>query len=203
MSKFDELSKRWDSGKNQSRTALSIYRAMADALKFTKQMNVADIGAGTGLLLFNIQPYVKQITAYDNSEGMLEVLDKKRKQLRAENVSIQKADMDITPLPENTYHCIVSSMTLHHIEDVSQFFASAYKSLLPGGILALADLEPEDGSFHSKPDEVNVKHYGFNPEEFSGKMEKVGFRNCSQKRIHTIKKESGEYPVFLAVGKKT
>jgi hypothetical protein len=72
--------------------------------------------------------------------------------------------------------------------------------LNPDGYLAIADLYPEDGSFHG-PD-VDV-HFGFDPEDLTKILKLIGFKNIGYKSVFDVKRESGiKYPVFLLVAQK-
>jgi hypothetical protein len=77
--------------------------------------------------------------------------------------------------------------------------------LKPGGWLAVADLDCEDGSFHGQADDVF--HHGFEREQIAGWLANAGFRWVSVSDAHTMSKPSstGEvrsYGIFLAVGQK-
>jgi hypothetical protein len=83
--------------------------------------------------------------------------------------------------------------------------AKFYKLLNKSGVLAVADLFREDGSFHGAG---FIGHKGFDPEWLAGKMKYAGFNDVTyttpfvQRRAEpdgSIK----EYPVFLMIAKKT
>merc|ERR1712039_688710 len=72
-----------------------------------------DVGAGTGLLTFELAPYFKQMTALDISTKMLEVLQEKAKQ--------KKCDVTTTTGPVEAlgrFDLIFSMLAFHHIGDV-------------------------------------------------------------------------------------
>ena len=64
-----------------------------------------------------------------------------------------------------------------------------------GGAVCIADLEREDGSFHTHGNE-GVEHFGFEPKELISLFEKEGFKLICHKRVFIIKKAK-EYPIFL------
>ena len=136
---------------------------MADAIRKTvalrPDMNTMDFGAGTGLVTLALLPCVARVTAMDTSGEMLRVLDKKLKALRIANVHTMLHESGKTPLPAAAFDLIVSSMVLHHISDVPEALRRLRPCLRPGGWIALADLDTEDGTFHS--DSTGVFHHGF------------------------------------------
>ncbi len=203
MNRFDKIAKEWDEAQRRQKMALSIFKGISKKIKFTTKQTVADLGAGTGLLLFQIQPLVKHITAFDNSAGMLEVLAKKAKDILAENVDIQLFNADTEEIPTQKFEVIVSSMAVHHIQDTRHILSSCFTALKKNGSLAIADLEPEDGSFHSEDAMSSVFHLGFEPENFAELMRTAGFTDVTTDRVHTIDKEGRKYHVFLAHGIKT
>lgn len=91
-------------------------------------------------------------------------------------------------------------MAFHHIPDVDAMLSSIAGCLVPGGWLAVADLEGEDGSFHDEP----VPHLGFDPAAFLTRMVQAGLIAVSQDRVHVMQKPPGgrSYPIFLAVARK-
>lgn len=77
--------------------------------------------------------------------------------------------------------------------------------LEPGGYIALADLEREDGTFHS--DHTGVVHLGLDPDEFITWAAAAGFSDLRVKTAHVINKEGNDgkehaYPVLLLCGRK-
>ena len=47
------------------------------------------------------------------------------------------------------FDLVYTLMTLHHIPDTAKILGSFQALLQPGGVLCIADLDKEDGSFHS------------------------------------------------------
>jgi ubiquinone/menaquinone biosynthesis C-methylase UbiE len=167
-------------------------------------MAVLDFGAGTGLLTLGLLPYVAHVTAVDASDEMLRVLADKLKALGIENGTTRHCDIGQEPLPEAEYSLVVSSMVLHHIMDVPRTFMLLRRCLRPGGWIALADLDSEDGSFH--PDPTGVFHKGFDRGQIFRWMEEAGFVDVSLQDTYQMKRmsageQSRTYPIFLATGR--
>ena len=98
------------------------------------------------------------------------------------------------------YDLIVSSMTLHHIADVPALFRRFARHLRPGGQVALADLDEEDGSFHETA--VSIHHRGFPRERIKAWLEDAGFQEIQLETATVIRKEGKDYPVFLATARR-
>ena len=73
--------------------------------------------------------------------------------------------------------------------------------LKPGGQVALADLDKEDGSFHQATAE-DVYHAGFERQEFKAALERHGFKDIAFFDAHTVERRGRPYPVFLAIATK-
>jgi len=108
---------------------------------------------------------------------------------------------DIVAKPlDISFDGIISSMTLHHVQNLSDFFTSIYKNINANGFLAIADLEIEDGTFHS--DNTGVYHFGFEKNELCSILEKSGFKNVAFERVTTINKPQRDFGVFLLTAQK-
>ena len=91
-------------------------------------------------------------------------------------------------------------MTLHHVPDTTRLIGILHKMLAPGGVLAIADLDAEDGSFH--PDKTGVEHFGFEREAFKRVLEDAGFVDVRDSTAFAFSKEVApgeerEFSVFL------
>jgi len=98
------------------------------------------------------------------------------------------------------YDLIVSSMTLHHVPDVPGLFQTFAQQLKPGGQVALADLEEEDGTFHD--DTTGVHHTGFSRALIQAWLEEAGFQAVRVETAFVTAKGAVDYPVFLATAQR-
>jgi tRNA (cmo5U34)-methyltransferase len=201
--RFDRVAAEWDA--NPARVAWA--RAVADAIRkavpLCPDMHAMDFGAGTGLVTLGLLPYVGSITAVDASGEMLKKLDEKLRPLRIDNVHTLRCDND-TPLPVAEFDLIVSSMVLHHIPDVPEALRRLRPCLRPDGWIALADLDTEDGTFHS--DLTGVYHHGLDREAVCRWLQDAGFTETTTREAHRIVRPAAdgqmhEYSVFLVTGR--
>lgn len=179
-------------------------RAVADEIarriRLSRQMDVLDFGCGTGLLSLSLHPVVRRVTGADTSAGMLGVLKQKVEAQSLANVEAVLLDPD-TPLSLGVrFDLIVSSMALHHVADPAALFKQFHELLHPGGWIALADLDREDGSFHE--DASGVFHLGFDRDELQSVLTAAGFADLGATTAVVTRKEGRDYPVFLITGHK-
>ncbi|MBV5279190.1 MAG: class I SAM-dependent methyltransferase, partial [Campylobacteraceae bacterium] len=161
-------------------------------------MELMDFGSGTGVLTSHIAPFVKKITAIDLSKAMNAVLREKQDNYLCE---IEIVEIDLTKNDiERKFHGIISSMTMHHVENTLALFEKFHTMLHEGGTIALADLDTEDGTFHTE--DTSVFHFGFDRETFLQTAQKAGFTNLKIELASIASKPYGDYPIFLLTGEK-
>ena len=92
---------------------------------------------------------------------------------------------------------IVSAMAMHHVKDTAKLLRTLFDHLAPGGQLALADLDREDGDFHP-PGIEGVFHHGFDRGQLAAKLRAAGFTDVAIETACEVDKEGRRYPIFLA-----
>ena len=195
---FAHKSKSWDMNSKRVQNAKGIAEYIIENIKLEPSMKVMDFGAGTGLLSYFIAPYVETIVAVDNSPSMLEVFKEKSEEFECKT-EVLELDLSKDDLDEK-FNGIISSMTIHHLEDTKALFEKLYNMLEENGFIALADLDTEDGSFHS--DNTGVFHYGFERATLEDIAKEVGFKNIRFELASTIKKPHADFSVFLMLAEK-
>jgi len=195
---FAHKSKSWDMNSKRVQNAKGIAEHIVQNIELKPSMKLMDFGAGTGLLSYFIAPYVQTIVAVDNSPSMLEVFKEKSSEFKCQT-EVLEIDLSRENISEK-FHGIISSMTIHHLEDTKTLFTKFYNMLEEHGFIAIADLDSEDGSFHS--DNIGVFHYGFERETLERIAKEVGFKNIRFELASTIQKPHANFTVFLMLAEK-
>jgi ubiquinone/menaquinone biosynthesis C-methylase UbiE len=195
MTNFDERAKDWDSDPMKVDRARSVAHAIRAAVDIHPGMTALEYGCGTGLLSFFLKDDFTSITLADTSEGMLEVLSDKIKAAKTANMHPVRLDLAADPLPAQKFDVTYSLMVLHHIHDTDIILRKFHETLNPGGWLVVADLDKEDGSFHT--DGSKDVHLGFKRSELQKRVEAAGFGDVHFSSAYTIAKNGREYPIFL------
>jgi len=190
---FANKSKSWDMNSTRVQNAKGIAQLIVNNIKIDKSMELMDFGAGTGLLSYFIAPYIKKIVAVDNSPSMLLEFKNKCDEFSCHTEIIER-DLSSDTL-ERKFDGIISSMTIHHLEDIPALFSKLYTMLDEGGFIAIADLDSEDGSFHS--DNTGVFHYGFDRQLLTRYAKEVGFSDITFSLANEISKPHATFTVFL------
>ncbi len=206
--KFNREASQWDENPQRRAVALEVAKAIIAATNPRDTTHALEFGCGTGLVTMEIAPLVKTLSAVDTSSAMLSVLQEKIKTSGLSSIETICTDLSSpsdTFAAEKTFELIYGSMTLHHIDDTAGFLIRISRLLSPGGMLALADLEQEDGMFHDDP--LEKVHHGFDHGVLAAMLKAAGLETILFETIYTFNKtnKSGAtaaYPVFLVTARK-
>ena len=192
---FQDKAQDWDERPIPAQISAGVGALLLEKLPLRPSMRVMDFGAGTGLICAHVAPRVEKIYAVDISESMLERLAAKP-ELQGKVEPICQNILE-TPLDKQV-DLIMSAMAMHHVEDTEQLLRVLATQLVPGGTLALADLDKEDGSFHPAGTE-GVFHRGFDRDAIQTLLEKQGFEAVEFTTAVEVTREGKRYPIFLVM----
>jgi len=135
---------------------------------------------------------------------MVRKMEEKIHSTKAENVKALLFDLENNEWKGERFDLLITQMVLHHIPDTDNIIQKFHDILNPGGYLAIADLYPEDGSFHG---EGFTGHRGFNPVLLSDMIRMKGFSDIEVRRCFAINKTASEninrnFDVFLLTARK-
>ena len=200
---FDQEAAQWDDQPRRVKMTEEIFSAIKANAPLNTSMDVMDFGCGTGLVSFLISSSVKSVTGVDSSKGMLEVLNQKISKNHIQNIKTLFNE-DFKTLT-GKFDLIVSSMTLHHIENIPSILKKFFGLLKPNGYLCIADLDFEGGKFHT--DNTGVFHFGFEKTDLEKDFRDVGFENvistdAAQVTKPNIDGEMQTFSIFLIAGQK-
>ena len=190
---FQDKARDWDSRPIPQIISERVGDALSRAIQWSPTMEIMDFGAGTGLVTARVASRVKRLWAVDVSASMLEQL--RAKQALADRVETVCQDILTKPL-SRTFDGIVSAMAMHHVQDLPRLLERFQEHLVPGGFVALADLDQEDGSFHPAGIE-GVYHHGFDREQLAEQLVDAGFVDPTFETAVTLERDGRDYPVFL------
>lgn len=204
MNEFDIKAEGWDMNPMHFERSEAIAKQILERIPLRPWMKGMEFGAGTGITSFLLKDHLNKITMMDNSPEMVRVMNQKIKSSGASNLSASCFDLEKSPFSDEKFDLILTQMVLHHVNDVKDIIGKFFYMLNPGGYLAVADLYPEDGSFHGG-DFTGYK--GFDTGALSLLLEEKGFRNIHSNRCFTITKqispeEIKKFDLFLLTANK-
>jgi ubiquinone/menaquinone biosynthesis C-methylase UbiE len=97
--------------------------------------DVLEIGAGTGANLPFYPASVKRLVLTEPDAAMLQRLERRRGQARAERVETRQAPSDALPVDTASFDTVVTTLVLCSVHDVARTLAEVRRVLRPGGRL--------------------------------------------------------------------
>ena len=101
---------------------------------FRPDMEVLEIGCGTGSTAIAHAPYVRQIRATDISEKMIEIAKARADAANARNVTFESCAVEDLDVPSQSVDAVLALSLLHLLEDRDSVIADIYDMLRPGGV---------------------------------------------------------------------
>lgn len=194
MSHFNEIASEWDSPEKVEKM-----KSLADKVRpFLNDLagkKILDFGCGTGLLGLELFEEGGELVGVDTSDGMLEVFNKKVEGFS--KVRSMNLDLESEPLNEK-FDVIVTSMAFHHLNNPGAMVINFKEMLTANGVLAVVDLDQEDGTFHPDNRKMGVKHHGFSKDTLQSWATSNGLA-FEHHIINKIQKNDREYGQFLAL----
>lgn len=143
-----------------------------------KELQVLDLGTGTGRLARLLSPHVRSVMAFDLSQHMLEVARDRLQGGGSHNWLIAAAEHRYLPLPNTSADLIVSGWSVSYLTvwhagrgrvQADAWFAEARRVLRPGGRIVLFE---SLGTGNESPQ--RLPHL----EDFYGWLDDQGFQNA-------------------------
>ncbi|MFO7368912.1 MAG: class I SAM-dependent methyltransferase [Bacteroidales bacterium] len=194
MSEFDTKAREWDNDQRHVNRAAAVAAEIKKRIPLRPGMKALEYGSGTGLLSFELKDAFTEIVLMDNSQEMIRVCEEKSAYYQTPHIQPVWFDLEHKDYPAK-FDIIYSLMVLHHVTDMDTLLHRFSGMLNPNGIMVIADLYEEDGSFHDFKEDV---HKGFDPEQLLDVLEEKGFDRGQYVPCYQVKRPNGrDYPVFL------
>lgn len=135
---YNSWSETYDSVENKTRDIEA--RALRECLNEIAELDILEIGCGTGKNTEFLQNKAKKLVAADFST---EMLARARAKITAENVRFQQMDLrENWGFADHTFDLITCSLALEHIENIEFVFAEAHRVLRENGRFYFGELHP-------------------------------------------------------------
>jgi ArsR family transcriptional regulator len=143
------------------------------ALRLVPNIDVADLGAGEGLISQLLARNAKQVWCIDNSPRMVEVGTELARKNDLANLTYRLGDIEQVPLPDASVDLAILSQALHHARHPQRAVDEAYRILRPGGQLLVLDLA--EHSFEKARDLYADLWLGFKESTLDAFLKKAKF----------------------------
>lgn len=202
---FDKEAGAWDEKPRRIKLADDIAGTLTREVNLTPEMDIMDFGCGTGLLTLHLHDKVRSVTGVDSSQGMLDMLQAKVRELNLPNITTRHLDLDRGDVLTGSFDLVVSSMTFHHVPHIRPLLEQFHAVTAPSGLVCVADLDSDEGQFHS--DNTGVFHFGFDREELRKVFQEAGFTDVRSTTAAEVIRPAADgssraFTVFLMIGRK-
>jgi len=167
------------------------------ALRLAPQIEVADLGAGEGLISQLLARRVSRVWCIDNSPRMVEVGTELAAKNGLANLTYKVGDIESVPLANASVDLAILSQALHHAQHPQTALNEAFRILRPGGQLLLLDLKAH--TFEKARELYADVWLGFSENTLHGFMRAAGF---DQVEVTTVSREeqAPHFETLLATG---
>jgi ubiquinone/menaquinone biosynthesis C-methylase UbiE len=171
---------------------------MIAALDIHEGSVVAEMGAGSGGRTIDVAKHVGptgRVYTTELGDDRVRNLRNAIEKSGAKNVTVMAAHATQTNLAESCCDALFMEHVYHHFEDPATMNASIFKTVKPGGRVAVVDFTPTKGGEAKEPkDRDENPHHGVQPATVQAELERAGFEFVKLEKI----KEQG----FLVVMRK-
>ena len=165
----------------------------------TPSIEIADLGAGEGLISQLLAKRSKQVWCIDNSPRMIEVGTELAKKNDLANLTYKLGDIEKVPLADASVDVAILSQALHHAQHPQIAVQEAFRILKPAGQILILDLN--EHTFEKARELYADVWLGFKESVLHQFLKKAGFQNVE---VSLTAKETTEpyFETLLASGYK-
>src|SRR5688572_9924541 len=169
------------------------------ALRLTPPIDIADLGAGEGLVSQLLAHRARQVWCIDNSPRMIEVGTALAKKNGLANLAYKLGDIENVPLPDKSVDAAILSQALHHAQHPQTAVDEAFRILRPGVQLLVLDLN--ELTFEKARELYADVWLGFKESALHAFFKKAGFAKAE---VTMVAREIEEpfFETLLATGTK-
>lgn len=151
--------------------------------------HVLDLGCGGGHVSYQIAPFAEQVTAYDLTAEMVQLVVEQAKQKNLNNIWGQQGAAEQLKFEDEYFDCVISRYSAHHWQNVRQAMSEIFRVVKASGKVILVDilgtqqpiLDTFFQSIETIRDPSHVRNYSLS--EWTNFAEYAGFQ------IETIEKQ--------------
>ena len=143
------------------------------ALRLAPKIEIADLGAGEGLVSQLLARRAAKVWCIDNSPRMVEVGTELAARNGLDNLTYKLGDIEKVPLPDRSVDLAILSQALHHAQHPQIAVDEAFRILRPGGQILILDLN--EHTFEKARELYADVWLGFKESALHAFLKKAGF----------------------------
>ncbi|MFX3631792.1 MAG: class I SAM-dependent methyltransferase [Candidatus Pristimantibacillus sp.] len=183
--KFEMIANTYDTPE-RIQTAKAAADAIREYLVDAKGKMAIDFGCGTGLLGLNLLNDFHSMLFLDTSPNMINQIKQKISDLHVQNADTLCFDFEKEGLSDLSADYICMAQVLLHIADYEFVLSRLYDVLNEGGHLLIVDYNKNENIVS------DIVHNGFNQDELTDRMKRIGYENIQSKTFYTGSKFMGQ-----------
>ena len=116
------------------------FQKMQHLIQNQQLKKVLDLGCGGGHVTYQIAPYVDEVTAYDLTPSMVELVAEQAKVKGFENVQTQQGAAECLPFADQSFDAVITRYSAHHWQNVTQAMREIHRVLAQNGKVIIVDI---------------------------------------------------------------
>lgn len=176
--KFEMMADRYDTPERIQIAKVSS-NAIREYVVDARSKNAIDFGCGTGLVGMNLLNDFNSMLFLDTSQNMIHQIEQKISSSNIQNAATLCFDVEKDSLTDLHADYIFMAQVLLHIKDFDLVLSRLYDTLEKDGHLIIVDFDKNEKIAS------DMVHNGFDQEELTDVMSKIGYRDIQSKTIYT------------------
>ncbi len=194
---FDAVGPEWDALRKVFND--DALRARAVSRLIDRNLVVADIGTGTGILAIELARLGVRVIAVDHSSRMLDAARAKAAEAELQ-IDFRHGEANALPLADGEVDAAFAHMVLHYLPSPAEAIAEMARVLKPAGTVVAVDFVPHQHEWMRE--ELGVSWLGFSADEVAGWFGAVGLGDFRLEE-HAGFASSRDLPAtFIASGRR-
>ncbi|MCR4531233.1 class I SAM-dependent methyltransferase [Acinetobacter venetianus] len=116
------------------------FEKMQQCIQAHQLKRVLDLGCGGGHVSYQVAPHVEQVTAYDLTPSMVELVVSQAQQKGLQNVVGQQGAAESLAFADGSFDCVISRYSAHHWQNVAQAMSEVHRVLTASGKAIIIDI---------------------------------------------------------------
>lgn len=183
---YDSIARTYDRRYERNQYA-GVQHALLEFVRSNLELEVLEVGCGTGHWLEILNVHGMQLTGLDASAQMLA-----RAKARLPGIKFIRGRAERLPWPAESFDMVFCVNALHHFADKLAFLAEARRILRPGGMMLTVGLDPHSGVDHwyiydyfERSAEIDKQRY-LASSSIRESMKMVGFQDCETQEVEHL-----------------
>ncbi|MEE2887067.1 MAG: metalloregulator ArsR/SmtB family transcription factor [Planctomycetota bacterium] len=196
---FEEVAPEWDNIRQVFND--EVHRARAITRLIPRDLCVADIGTGTGILARELAEAGVRVLAIDRSQQMIDTARAKCGEALADRVEFRCGEANALPVSDGEVDAAMAHMVLHYLASPAEALQEMARIVRPGGRIVVVDFVQHDNEWMKQ--ELGVLWQGFSLDAVLRWLGEAGLRDAQIEVDEQPRRGGVDLPhTFVAVARR-